>query len=90
MKRVTLYYSGRVQGVGFRYTVYQIARGYDITGAVRNLHDGRVEVIAQGDESELRSFIEGIKESHLEPFIRETCEVWEEARDKLQGFQIAD
>ena len=46
MERVTVLYSGRVQGVGFRATVRYLACGYDVTGTVRNLPDGRVELIA--------------------------------------------
>ena len=45
--RVQLIYSGRVQGVGFRYTVKQVAAGYDVAGTVRNLPDGRVELVAE-------------------------------------------
>jgi acylphosphatase len=53
MERVTVFYSGRVQGVGFRVTVRQIARGFDVTGAVRNLFDGRVELVAEGEKGEV-------------------------------------
>ena len=42
-KRATVFYTGRVQGVGFRYTAREIACGYELTGYARNLHDGRVE-----------------------------------------------
>jgi len=43
--------SGHVQGVGFRYFTQDIARREGLTGLVRNLHDGRVEVVAEGEES---------------------------------------
>ena len=46
-KRATVFYSGRVQGVGFRYTAREIACGYELTGYVRNLDDGRVELIVR-------------------------------------------
>jgi len=49
-------YSGYVQGVGFRYTTASAARGFEVTGTVRNLPDGRVELIAEGDRAELDRF----------------------------------
>ncbi|MCF7974888.1 MAG: acylphosphatase [Phycisphaerae bacterium] len=61
-KAKQLIFIGRVQGVGFRYTAYRIAGGYDITGFVRNLPDGTVEMLIQGPESDLRNCIEEIQE----------------------------
>ncbi|MEC9081303.1 MAG: acylphosphatase, partial [Verrucomicrobiota bacterium] len=46
--RVQVLYSGRVQGVGFRYTVKSLVPGYDVLGVIRNLTDGRVELIVEG------------------------------------------
>jgi len=48
-----VFYSGRVQGVGFRYTAHRIAHGYAVTGYVKNLRDGRVELFAEGASGEL-------------------------------------
>ena len=56
MKRVRLVISGRVQGVFYRAAIRSIAAKYPITGFVRNLPDGTVEVVAEGPEPELRSF----------------------------------
>ncbi len=63
MIRQTVYYSGRVQGVGFRYTTSHIARGFQVTGEVRNLPDGRVELIAEGDRQEISKFLDAIAEN---------------------------
>lgn len=57
MLRVVVYYSGRVQGVGFRFTAKHIARSYSVTGRVRNLPDGRVELIAEGDPAEIDRYL---------------------------------
>ena len=51
--RVQVLYSGRVQGVGFRYTVKSLVAGYDVLGVIRNLPDGRVELIVEGKQEEL-------------------------------------
>jgi acylphosphatase len=61
-ERRTVLYTGRVQGVGFRYTTQGIARRYDVTGYVRNLPDGRVELVAEGDRNELAAFLDDIRE----------------------------
>ena len=62
MIRRTSYFSGRVQGVGFRYTVDELAQHFEVVGTVRNLPDGRVEVVAEGDEAEIARFLARIEE----------------------------
>ena len=88
MQRMTVYYSGRVQGVGFRATVRYLARGYDVTGLARNLPDGRVELIAEGTRAELESFLKGVAESELSGFIAKQHESWGLAQGNLRGFAI--
>ena len=70
MTRVHIFYSGTVQGVGFRYTVYRLAIGLNLTGWVRNRRSGRVEVLAEGDEKNIKQLIDGI-EKHFSDYIRE-------------------
>jgi acylphosphatase len=53
-----VFYSGRVQGVGFRYTAQRIAQGFAVTGWVRNLPDGRVETIVEGSSPEVDGFLQ--------------------------------
>ncbi len=81
-------YSGRVQGVGFRYAVRRLASGFEVTGTVRNLSDGRVELIAEGNQDELAAFQKGILESGLEHFIQKEELCWDEAVNEFRGFEI--
>ena len=67
----TAYFTGHVQGVGFRYHTLQIAKEFELSGFVRNLSDGRVELEAEGDENEVRDFIEEV-EDRLSVYIRKT------------------
>ena len=88
MERVRGFYSGRVQGVGFRATVRQLACGYEVVGTVRNLPDGGVELIAEGTRAELEDFLIGIAESGLSGCIAGKHETWHPAEGKLRGFEI--
>jgi acylphosphatase len=81
-------YSGRVQGVGFRYTVRTVATGYEVTGTVRNLKDGRVELTAEGAKAELEAFRAGIREAGLGANIHHEAVNWSEATGGFRGFAI--
>jgi acylphosphatase len=60
--RSTVYYTGHVQGVGFRYTTHSIARNHEVTGYVRNLPDGRVELVAEGNRHQTDAFLKAIRD----------------------------
>lgn len=87
-KRVTVHYSGHVQGVGFRYAAREVAGGFDVCGTVRNLPDGRVELVAEGCRDELEAFRQAIREAGVGPMIRGESVEWSEPRGDLRGFQI--
>jgi len=57
MTRKEIYFSGSVQGVGFRFTSKQVSRRYEVTGTVENLTDGRVKMICEGDLTQIEAFI---------------------------------
>ncbi len=61
LQRYVVYYSGRVQGVGFRYAVCRLSARCDVKGFVRNLPDGRVQVNAEGKTGQLDRFLESIQ-----------------------------
>lgn len=82
-------YEGRVQGVGFRYTVKQIAMGYDVVGDVKNLADGTVELNLMGEEDEVEEFLnEIVDESTLSHHIKNTHSVEIPLLENVRGFTI--
>jgi acylphosphatase len=87
-QKVMNFYSGHVQGVGFRYAVKTITHGFEVTGTVRNLPDGRVELAAEGDSDELTAFLQAIRESDVGRFIRQEQANWSEAKNEFRGFEI--
>jgi acylphosphatase len=86
--RLKVFYSGRVQGVGFRYTAKNVAAGFEITGIVRNLSDGRVELVAEGAREELEAFRQAIREARLAGFIRGEKADWAAAQNEFTGFEV--
>ena len=83
-----IFYEGRVQGVGFRFGVRQIAEGFTVAGHAANLPDGRVEVFLQGEREEVEGMEKEISSSHLEGFIRRQEGREVEVEAGRRGFQI--
>ena len=83
-------YSGHVQGVGFRYAVRTLAAGFEVTGSVRNLADGRVELIAEGAKTELDAFRAAIHDAGLATNIRTEEASWTDPIGGFTGFAITD
>jgi len=86
--RMKILYSGHVQGVGFRYSAKTVAAGFEITGVVRNLSDGRVELAAEGTREELEAFRAAIRGAGLAGFIRDENVAWSAAQNEFRGFEI--
>lgn len=89
MRRAHVLYSGKVQGVGFRYTTRQIAARFAVTGFVKNLGDGRVELVAEGTQEEVERFLRAIRQSDLGPLIGKEEASWSAYGDAFDGFEIA-
>jgi acylphosphatase len=87
-KTVQVFYEGRVQGVGFRYTARRVAAGFDVAGYVRNLADGRVELVASGEAEEVDGFLEAVRESELAGHIAGEIAADVSKPAGLRGFEI--
>jgi acylphosphatase len=88
MISLQVFYEGTVQGVGFRWTVRHIAKGFDVTGSVRNLIDGRVELQVSGEEAEVRAFLDAIAKSELHGLIKKQTEASLPEPPDVRGFEI--
>ena len=88
MTSTQVFYEGNVQGVGFRYSVKQVAKGFDVTGWVRNLPDGRVELQATGAPDELAAFLDGVRNSHLRAHIKKETAAPLTSPPVCRGFEI--
>ncbi|MDQ2868977.1 MAG: acylphosphatase [Verrucomicrobiota bacterium] len=83
-----VFYEGRVQGVGFRYSIRQIAHGFDVTGWVRNQPDGRVELQTTGSDDEVSAFLEAIRQSELHAHVKGEHRTALSTPPVARGFEI--
>jgi len=88
LERRRVYYSGRVQGVGFRFTSQHLAQSFEISGYVRNLDDGRVELVAEGETAELESFLDSIRDAFGDKIQAARSESLTPGEPEFQGFTI--
>ena len=87
-KRVHVFYAGRVQGVGFRMTAEETAQHVGVVGWVKNLRDGRVEILAEGEEEALERFLEAIKVGPMKNFISQVECSWGSPSGSYSEFDI--
>lgn len=80
-------YHGSVQGVGFRYTAERLAASLGLSGWTKNLPGGQVEVICEGREQDIGTFLQKISES-FKGYIRDTGVEWSDATGEFDGFDI--
>ena len=86
-KQLHIYYSGAVQGIGFRFTAENIAGRLGVSGWVKNLHDGRVEILAEGEEESLKGLLEELS-SCFSRYIRQADTQWNEPANRFKDFRI--
>jgi acylphosphatase len=85
--RLRAFFCGHVQGVGFRWQATQVAKGFCVSGWVKNLPDGRVELLAEGESGEVKAFYAAVAEA-MASYIRETTHKLEKTHRSCQGFRI--
>ena len=88
MKRAHVFYSGRVQGVGFRITAEEAARNLGVVGWVKNLRDGRVELVAEADQETLEQLLNDIRAGSMKNFITQVEISWSSASETFDDFEI--
>jgi acylphosphatase len=88
--QVHVFYSGHVQGVGFRYTVQEAAQRRRLKGWVRNLRDGRVEAVLTGDTRSLHIFLEAMLHGPLGENITDADLTWNEKDEAFDGFEVRE
>ncbi len=88
MIRAHIFYSGRVQGVGFRVTVQRYAVDLDLRGWVKNLPDGRVEILAEGDREKITQLCQNL-EKYFPGYIKDKNIDFVPAQKNYQDFDIA-
>ncbi|MEO6001520.1 MAG: acylphosphatase [Opitutus sp.] len=82
-----VYFSGHVQGVGFRFATMQVAREFDVSGFVRNLADGRVQLEIEGKSGDVEAFVTAV-EDRMHGFLRKTERSSETRPPQFHGFSI--
>lgn len=90
MKRCCIYVSGRVQGVSFRSFTKQNAGALGLGGFVKNLDDGRVEVIVEGRDKDIEQLVQKIREGPPRAKIDDVSVTWEEALGNFKGFDVRE
>ena len=88
IERAHVFYSGRVQGVGFRYTAENFALELGLAGWVKNLRDGRVELLCEGPKQDIERLLLRIQNSLLGPHIKKTAVRWEKASHEFSDFKV--
>ena len=89
-KQTHLFITGRVQGVFYRVSTKEIAQKLNLKGWVRNLPDGRVEIVAQGDENRLKDLIAWAWQGSPGAHVLDVLVTWEEVRHEFNNFQITN
>ena len=88
MFQVCIAVTGQVQGIGFRYFALQRAKALGLVGIVRNMQDGSVEAIAQGEKQALEQFAEELRQGPSMGSVKEIRINWQKPGQRFEGFEI--
>jgi len=83
----TVYFTGHVQGVGFRYSTLQVAKEFEVTGRVGNLADGRVQLDVDGSPREISAFVTAVEE-RMHGYIRRVERSSAQGPARFQDFRL--
>ena len=86
-ERAHVVFVGRVQGVGFRYTTVGLAASYAVTGSVQNLRDGSVELVAEGERTEVEAFLRAVTD-RMGGYIHDATVTWARATGEFEDFDV--
>lgn len=86
--RLHAFVKGRVQGVGFRYHTLQTAQDHGLTGWVRNLRDGRVEVVAEGPHEDLNSLLRALRQGPISADVNDVDYQFDDAQGDFDQFRV--
>jgi acylphosphatase len=87
-RRVCVRFEGRVQGVGFRFGVLELARGFPVRGYVQNMVDGDVQVVAEGQEDDILRFLDSVRISRLSRYVVREQTSWSCSTGEFASFDI--
>ena len=87
-RRIHIFYSGKVQGVGFRMTAEETAQEFGVVGWVKNLRNGQVELVAEGEQTVLERFLEALRQGSMKNFISQVDVTWSNASETFDEFSI--
>ncbi len=87
-RRIHIRYKGRVQGVGFRFTVCNIAADLAVTGFVRNEIEGSVLLVAEGEDADLQSLMQNIRSSRIGRFVIDEQVRWDTPNEEFECFGV--
>lgn len=87
-QRLHAYVEGFVQGVGFRYHVLKAAQAHNLAGWVRNRHDGRVEVVAEGELVDLNHLLDALRKGPISSDVEKVDYSFSEAQGEFRRFKV--
>ncbi len=88
VQRLHVFVRGQVQGVGFRHFTMRTAGNLGLQGWVRNLRDGRVEIVAEGKRSRLEELLQDVKRGPVSARVEGVQEEWRKAQNDFTGFKV--